>query len=236
MRARRLPHHRAISLVEVLMALSILAVLMIAMTQALSASFMAFRVNQTQAMLTIRSRAVLMRILDQIRANSKSDPYTQTTSAYTSYFNSGTAMDDIGISITEPQLDGITLIDYTYFWDAVNTQLKLTRAVYNNTNPLAPVLISTTTQALLHGVTNFKITMLPGQDDHPLQLTGKWDMLMRASIQITIQDTLTGAGTSTTNRQTVALSGSASPRQNVWTGVHLKNSIDTTVAQEAKYH
>ena len=226
MRIRRMSHHRAISLVEVLMALSIAAILLVAMTEALSASFMAFRVNQTQAMLTIRSRAVLMRILDQIRANNASDPYTKTTTAYASYFNSGLAMDDIGIRVTELQPDGVTNFFYTYWWDAPNKQLMMIREASG----------ATTTRSLLHGVTNFKITMLPGKDDRLLQPTGKWDILMRASIQITIEDTLTGPGTASTNRQTVALSGSACPRQNVWTGVRLKNSIDNTVAQENLYH
>lgn len=226
MRAQSPHHHRGISLVELLIALSIVAILMAAMTQALSASFMAFRVNQTQAMLTIRSRAVLMRILDQIRANNASDPYTKTTTAYTNYFNQGLAMDDIGIRVTELQPDGVKNFFYTYYWNSATKQLMMTREADG----------VSTERSLLHGVTNFKVTMSPGQDDRLLQPTGKWDILMRASIQITIEDTLTGAGADTTNRQTVALSGSACPRQNVWTGVHLKNSIDTTVAQENLYH
>lgn len=230
-------NRRGLSLVEVMIALTITAVLMGAIAQAVKASFDAFRINQSEAMLTMRARVVLMRIIDQIRANGEEMPL-HVTSQYTTLGTpiarqpDGTG-GDTGIIVTAPQPDGVTSIDYTYSWDSASQQLMQTRAVYNITNPLAPVLVSTTTQSLLHGVTDFNVSMWPGMNARALPPSTTYDIMLRAAIVMTVVETTPqkmGAPTS------ITVSGSAVPRQNVWTGAHLRYSIDTMLAQEAKYH
>lgn len=230
---------RGISLVEVMIGLTITAMLMAAVTQAVKASFDGFRINQSQAMLTMRARVVLMRIIDQIRANGEQTPM-HPTSAYT---NSGTPMvrqsdgtgGDTGIIVTVPQPDGITSIDFTYSWDAPSQQLQMTRAVYNITNPAAPVLVSTSTQVLMHGVTDFNVSMWPGKDTRALIPPTTYNIMLRATIVLSVVDTTPRMGASG-SPSSITVSGSAAPRQNAWPGAQLKYSIDTIQAQEAKYH
>lgn len=237
MRRSRPKDRRGLSLVEVMIALTITAVLMAAVAQAMKASFDAFRINQSQAMLTMRARVVLMRIIDQVRASGEHMPL-HITSQYTT---SGTPIarradgtgGDTGIIVTVPQGDGVTSIDFTYFWESASQELKMTRAVYNVTNPLSPVVLSTTTQSLLRGVTDFNVSMWPAKNPRSLPASTTYDIMTRAAIVMTVVETTPqqmGAPTS------ITVSGSAVPRQNAWTGDALRYSIDEMQKQEAKFN
>ncbi len=217
---------QGLSLVEVLMALSLTAVMMVAIFQAVNASFISFRANQSNAMLTMRTRMVLMRMLDHIRATSLHQPLNSLKLA--AWQLSPAPVDDDGIVLAETQSDDKTLIFYKYYLDKTNTgnyRLKMSRSGTS---------IATTDNVLLNNVASFNIRMWSGKSDPTLT---SYDVLTRAVITMQVKEQTTGTATgsritgSNTTPDAVTLSGSAVPRQNAWSGRRLTYSINAILTQ-----
>lgn len=207
-----------LSLVEVMIGASLTALIMLAVFTALNGSFVAFRANQSESMVATRSRLVLMRMLDHIRATQNHLPRNTTPVSDFKADSSKWPVYDTGFTLGEPQSDG-SLIIYNYWWDNTSTpsnpQLKMSRTVNG----------VTTTAVLLNQVSNFSIVMSPGKDSASAAI------LLHASIDLEVREQNTHLATgqrvtgSNAVPEVVALSGSASPRLNAWTG----RCLDTTI-------
>ncbi len=220
---------RGLSLVEVMMSISITVVIMFAMFQALTASFNAFRVNQSQGMLTMRTRMVLMRMLDHIRATNAHEP--KTSAKKDDFVAAGEPVNDNGIVLSETQSDGSKII-FTYWLDtsnAANNQLKMTRAPGNGST------IATSNTVLLNGVSTFKVTMWSGKSD-PVNMATN-DILLQATIILQANEQTRGQVTgyritgSNATPDSVTLCGSSVPRQNAWSGQDLSFTIKKILTQ-----
>jgi len=186
---------KGIGLVELLVSLAISATLLTATAVALDASFKAYGVNQEQAILSQRARLSLNRILTYIRTCAAHQPHTAAT---VTSFAAGSIVTDTGIDMIR---DDGTVIQFYY--DSANQQLKLQQA--------------TASAVLLNGVTSFTIKMEPMKSAINARSGGNYDLLMRATVLITLQTTAntTGIGEDV-GKQSLTLSSSVMPRRNVW--------------------
>lgn len=214
-----------LTLIELLLGLAICAMLLVALVVGVRACISGYTVNYTQARLATKSRMAMLRMLDQIRRSALHGPYTTTGSSYTSYVNNGTPMTDVGFSLidTDSSATSTTYCQYTYWYDtsdATNGKIRVrsqpgTMAVSSDGTAIVFTPVgSYSDNVLLNNVTAFSIRLMPAKST-PNSTT--FDVLQRAAIVLQIQD----PDTTKTNRQTLALSGSATPRQIVWTGSKL---------------
>ena len=193
------------TLVEVLLALSITAVLMLAIVIALRAGIQTINVNQDT--LASRSRIALNRMLDQIRTAQAHAPYISNVTAYTTgYIKTGKEYTNIGVKLIDPRDNA----DYVYYLDA--GQIKVTR------NGSAPV-------SLLDGVTAFQVTLWPGKSPASRASGGDYDQTRLVTI------TLSASGNESGKPVAIAVSGSSVPRINSWSGSQLSYPIDTIIAE-----
>jgi prepilin-type N-terminal cleavage/methylation domain-containing protein len=203
--AYRLPrtaYRCGFGLVELLVALSISATLLVATGMAVHASLMAYQVNQEQATLMNRCRVTLHRMLGEIRCTMLHQPLH-----HLSDFQNGQIIDDTGLSMYPA--GGASA--YTYSWDA-------------DTQQLTCQIGSGSPHVLLDGVESFNIKLEPMKSPGSV----KCDLLKRATITMTVHTTSSSAdSTETTGNQTVTLSSSVMPRRNVWVGQKMSISIAT---------
>jgi prepilin-type N-terminal cleavage/methylation domain-containing protein len=190
---RSLPRRHGVSLPEVMIAIVIVALLMIATAIALNASFSAHAVNQEQADLMQRMRLAVNRMATSIRTTQAHSPVDEDI---TDDFTRGITVTDTGIAMLED--DGTNLV---YRYDADTNRLL---AVVNGEE-----------HTLLEGVLDFNIRLEPMRSADSIKTGSGWDLLRRATFTITLQTppTSTGVGEST-GKQTLTVSASAMPRRN----------------------
>jgi len=187
---------RGISLVELLIALAISAMLLTATAVAIDASFKSYRINQEQASLIQKARLAANRILANIRQTEAHAPYTTSLLAN---FAAGQTVTDTGIQMYD---DAGTLT--RYYLDATNQRLMMRTG-------------SSTPRVLLEGVTNFSMTLEPMRSSTSIRTGGVYDLLSRATILLTVRTAdNTVMNSETTGDQTVTISSSVMPRRNVW--------------------
>jgi prepilin-type N-terminal cleavage/methylation domain-containing protein len=186
---------RGLGLIELLVSLAISAALLTATAVALDASFKAYGANQEQATLSQRARITLNRILTYIRICDAHQPHA---SAARANFVTGAIVTDTGIDMLK---DDGTAISFVY--DSTAQQLSFTQGA--------------STAVLLNGVTSFSIQMEPMKSADNARSGGNYDLLMRATVLITLRTTAdtTGKGEGV-GQQTLTLSSSVMPRRNVW--------------------
>jgi len=213
------------SLVEIMVGLSITALMMLTIFRAIDTSFVSFRTNQSQGMLALKSRMVLMHMLDHIRASALHQP--QDSVKKTAWQNSAAPVDDTGIKLAELQNDEVTWVYYTYWLDtsnSANPQLKMTRVING----------ASTTTVLLNQVTSFNVRMWSGKSDPAMTQN---DILVRAAISLTTREQNKGLSTgrritgSNAVADSLSVAGSTVPRQNAWTGTRLAYSINTLLSR-----
>jgi hypothetical protein len=201
--ARRAPRHRrhdhgrrrGLVMVELMIALSISAALLVATAWALDASIRAYQINQEQSGLIQRARVALYHIITTIRTTDAHAPDSPTLR---SDFSSGVIVTDGGITMYD--LNNKVL---TYRYDAANQRLL---AITNGQ-----------TYTMAEGVTQFTVKMEPMRSDESVRTGGSWDLLRRATITIAVRtNSKTSVAGDTTNRQVITLSASTMPRQNAW--------------------
>ena len=186
---------RGLAYVELMIALAIGSMLLIATAVATDASFRAYQVNQEQSSLLQRARIAMERMTTVIRTTGMQYPDSLTAQ---SQFASGSIVDDTGIDIVDDS--------------GVQTAFR-----YDPANQRLLAVVGAQTNVLLNGVTSFQVTLEPMRSATSLRTGGPYDLLQRATIVLTVRtNSLTNAGSETTGTQTITLSGSAMPRRNAW--------------------
>lgn len=182
-------------LVELMIALSISAALLVATAWAVDASIRAYQINQEQSSLIQRARVALYHITTSIRTT---DAHVPDSASARSDFTSGLVVTDTGISMYD--LNNQVL---TYRYDAINQRLL--------------AITGGQTYTMAEGVTAFSVKMEPMRSDESARTGGAWDLLRRATITLSVRSNskTTVAGDST-GQQVLTLSASTMPRQNAW--------------------
>ena len=185
-----------IALFECLMAIAISAGLLTATAFALDASIKAFHINQQQSILMQNTRLAMTRILSTVRRCKLHAP---DTSAQRGPFSTGKTVTD----------SGITMFDH-------NNQL----ATYRYDKPTKTVNFIAAdgkSYPLIHGVEEFIVTLEPMRSPNAVRTGAGWDLLKRATIQITVKTTeQTSLANEGVGRVKLTLSGSVMPRRNTW--------------------
>jgi len=188
-------NRRGVGLVELLLALAISAMLLTATAVAVDASFKAYANNQEQSSLLQQSRMALNRMVTSIRT---SDSHAPTDFTLLVDFKNGKKV--TGTAIAMFQEDGTNIV---YRYDSAKQLI------------LADVRGKSYTVA--RGVQAFAIIMEPMRSEEALRTGSGYDLLRRASIQITIGTTnQTAQSSETTGKHPVTLSVSVTPRRNSW--------------------
>ena len=195
-RPQSAPRRRGMAVIELLIALAIGSMVLVAVSYCVDAAFRAYSINQEQSDLMQRSRLAMHRILTAIR----------TTDAHAPVDASAKLGFEMGLVVTDK---GIDMID-------VNN-----RHVGFEYDPANGTLIATdksgTEYVLLRGVEKFEVKFEPMKTQQSLRTGGPYDRLLRATVRLTVRT----AGNSvdideTVGAQRVTLSSSAVPRRNVW--------------------
>lgn len=185
---------RGLGLVELLVSLSIVASLLTATAVAVNAAFKAHEVNQEQAVLLSKARVALAFITSQIRGTKLHAPDDSDLRAD---FATGQTITDTGMVMYDTD-DNLL----RFYYVAAEKKLKVDTA--------------TGTHVMARDVESFSVTMEPMRSATSIRTGGGWDLLKRATIQITVKagdSTAPGEGTSS---QVLTLSGSVMPRRNAW--------------------
>jgi prepilin-type N-terminal cleavage/methylation domain-containing protein len=186
---------RGVGLVELLIALSISAILLTATAVAVDASFKAYANNQEQSSLLQQGRMALNRMVTSIRT---SDAHAPTDPKLLGDFKAGAKIN--GTAIAMFQEDGTNIV---YRYDATK------KTVFAD--------VGGKSYALAKGVSAFQVSMEPMRSEAALRTGGSYDLLRRATILITIATTTSTAGVGeSTGKHPVTLSVSISPRRNSW--------------------
>lgn len=193
--ATRAAGRRAMAVVELLIALAISGMILVAVAYCVDSAFRAYSINQEQSDLMQRSRLAMHRILTAIRTTDAHVPVDDATRAL---FERGALVTDRGIEM----------------YDMANRKIAFEFVKANGT--LVATDRSGTEYVLVRGVENFEVTLEPMKTKEALK-TGVYDRLYRASVRLTVRthgnsidvDESVGA-------QRVTLSSSAVPRRNVW--------------------
>jgi prepilin-type N-terminal cleavage/methylation domain-containing protein len=186
---------RGVGLVELLIALSISALLLTATAVAVDASFKAYANNQEESSLLQQSRMALNRVVTSIRT---SDTHAPTDPKLLVDFKAGFKV--TGTSIGMFQEDGTNIV---YRYDAAKKQL------------IAEVRGKS--YVLGRGVEAFSVSMEPMRSEEALRTGSSYDLLRRATILITIRTTAeTAQPSETTGKHPLTLSVSVTPRRNSW--------------------
>lgn len=182
---RRGRHRRGMGLVELLIAMSIVTGLLTATAVAVHAAFKAYEVNQQQATLLSKARVSLAFITGQVRTTKLHAPDSTIKRAS---FSTGLTVVD----------DGLVMYD---------ADDDLLRFHYDKVNKKLLVITPKGTYTMASGVESFSVTLEPMRSANSIKTGGGWDLLKRATIQLTVR----AAGD-----ETVTLSGSVMPRRNAW--------------------
>lgn len=210
----------ALTLIEVLITLTLGALLLLALTRAVYTAIPASKANQTQATMALQGRRTLMSMLNMTRlygvtTDLTSDPYLLGDGTY----NYGTSAITGQTTFRTPNITDTPV--FRYRWDQTSKQLQLNTGGSN-------------WAVLLRGVTAFSVTLCPGMSPN----SKVNNQIQRVIITMSIAgETRTGnfsyATTAPTASQSVlTLTGSASPRLYDWHGPQLYSTIDQLLAAQ----
>ena len=193
-RRRRSP--AAMAVIELLIALSIGSMVLVAVAYCVDAAFRAYSINQEQSDLMQKSRLAMHRILTAVRTTDAHAPVDATAKLGF----------EMGLVVTDKAIDMI---------DVYN------RHVGFEYDPANGTLIATdksgTEYVLLRGVENFEVKFEPMKTQQSLRTGGPYDRLLRATVRLTVRTTGNSVDVDeTVAAQRVTLSSSAVPRRNVW--------------------
>ena len=187
--ARRRPY--GLSLVEVLIALGLSAMLLVATAVGVDASARAYQINQEQSLLIQRARIAMERMTTVIRTTHDHAPDSVAAAAN---FAKGQTVTDTGIDLFDTNN-----VETMFRYDAPGKRIL--------------AIIANNTYVLVDGVESFQITLEPMQSANSLRTGGGFDLLRRANITLAVRNDALAPGQS---GQTIALSASVMPRQNTW--------------------
>jgi prepilin-type N-terminal cleavage/methylation domain-containing protein len=193
---RRLARRAGMGLVELMVALAIASALLTATGFALDAAIKAYRVNQEQSVLLQNTRLTMHRMLATIRRCKLHAP---DDAALSELFTKGETVTDTAIKMMDDR-DLLT----AYRYDAENKLILL--------------VAGDKSYPLIRGVEQFVVTLEPMRSPEAIRTGPDWDLLRRATIQMTVRTdakTLTPAE-NPNERLTLTLSASVMPRRNTW--------------------
>ncbi len=186
---------RGLGMVELMVSLAITSALLTATAVAVNASFKAYEINEEQSSLIQRSRIAMNHVLSVIRTCQAHSP---DTTALATQFSSGLVVTDTGI-------------------DMYNASNSLIIFRYDSPNQRLLAITNGSVYTMAEGVTAFQVKMEPMRSLQSVKTGGPWDLLMRASVQITVKtNSKTSLSGETTGKQVVTLSGATMPRRNAW--------------------
>jgi prepilin-type N-terminal cleavage/methylation domain-containing protein len=186
---------RGVTILELLIALAISAMLLVATAVAVDASLRAYQANQEQSSLMQRARIAIDRITTVIRTTKAHQP---DSSSAASSFAVGATVTDIGIDLFDTNN-----VETIFRYDAPTQRIL--------------AIVGGKTYVLASGVTAFSIKMEPMRSAESIRTGGGWDLLQRATISLTVKTTgNTATSSETTNTQAITLSASVMPRPNTW--------------------
>lgn len=186
------PIRRAFTLVEVLMAVAIASVLLLATAAALKASVDSFTANHVSADTLQRARITMMRISQQLRAGSDHEPIT---SAKRSSFIAGATVTDRGVSFLD---DTGKAIEYVFDSTAGTLKIQVNGGA---------------ARTLASNVSAFSLRMTPARSATSIKTGGVYDELERVTISLSINPVVDG---SEIHGQSVTLTESITPRARLW--------------------
>ena len=184
-----------LGLAELMIALAISAALLTATAFALDTAIKAYRINLQQAALLQNARTAMNRILTTIRRTKLHAP---DTAALRTQFAASTTVTGTAIDM----------------FDANNNLLVFR---YDTAAKCINLIANGVSHPLIHGVEDFSVTMKPMRSAASAKINGPWDLLERATMQITVRtaDQNTMDVESPDSIQ-VTLSASVMPRRNTW--------------------
>lgn len=186
--------NRGLSLAEMLIAVAITAGLLAAAAVAIDASIKAYSANQAQADTLHRARVALHRLTTLVRTSTAHSPVDAIA---TDAFVDGTTVTDNGIQLITDAGDVVG-----FQFDSDNQQLIASE------NDAAHVL--------LRNVTAFSVKMTPMRSATSIKTGGGFDLLARATLQLTIRTSTDVNGISSSDAtRTVTLSTSVTPRRSL---------------------
>lgn len=193
---RKAPARKGLAVVELLLALAIGGMVLVAVAYCVDASFRAYSINQEQSDLMQRSRLAMHRILTEIRTTATHAP---TDAIAEAGFNMGLVVSDDGIKM----LDSVDR-QISFEFDSANGVLNAKDKLGNE-------------YVLLRGVEKFEIKFEPMKSHNSVRTGGAYDQLLRATVLLTVRTTGNAVDVDeTVGAQRVTLTSSAVPRQNVW--------------------
>jgi prepilin-type N-terminal cleavage/methylation domain-containing protein len=175
------------SLVELLIALTIGAVLLLAAAVALDATVRATTVNVDTADGLQKARLGMSRMLDEVRTGRD---HTPISASQLTLFRAGTGVTDGGVAFTAS--DGQTL---RYSYDATAKTISMQRGEG------AAVVLARRVDA-------FSVQLIPTRSEGAIRTGASYDLLTRATISVTLRPAETSSPTT--------LSASVAPRQQKW--------------------
>ena len=193
------PARRAgVTMMEMMIAVSISALVLASVAVAVDASFKANTANNDQSNLTQRSRLVMNRLMTEIRGTTAHQPITVAAQAA---FATGTIVSDTGIEMLIGDEDSNVAVKYEY--DAAAKKLYYT-------DPAKKKYVACS------NVEEFRIKFEPMKSTEAQQQGGDYDQLLRATVLITLRANPQPGASSTAAAQTLTLSCSVMPRRNTW--------------------
>ena len=186
----------AMAVVELLIALAIGSLVLVAVAYCTDSAFRAYSINQEQSDLMQRSRLAMHRILTAIRTT---DAHMPVDMVAVSGFKTGLVVTDKAIDMIDSSERHVG-----FEFDPANGTLIATDK-------------SGADYVLLRGVEKFEVKFEPMKTQQSLRTGGPYDRLLRATVRLTVRT----AGNSvdvdeSVGAQRVTLSSSAVPRRNVW--------------------
>ena len=192
MNGRMITRARGQSMIELVIALAISALLLTATAVGVDASFKGYRINEEQSTLIHRARIAVERLTTVIRTTRDHAPDTATARAS---FAAGQTVTDSGIAL----------------FDNNNVQ---TIFRFDQPNSRVLAIVGGQTYVLADGVQKFQVKLEPMRSPESIRTGGGWDLLQRATITLTlIPDSTVGPRL---GGQLVTLTASVVPRRNVW--------------------
>lgn len=194
--ARPARRRAGIAVIELLIALAIGGMVLVAVAFCVDSAFKAYSINQEQSDLMQRSRLAMHRILTAIRTT---DAHAPVDAVAVSGFKLGLVVTDRGIEMIDPNERRVG-----FAFDAANGTLIATDK-------------SGAEYVLLRGVEAFEVKFEPMKTQTSLRTGGPYDRLLRATVRLTVRTSGNSVDVDeTVGAQRVTLSSSAVPRRNVW--------------------
>ena len=192
---------RGLGLIEMMLALAISAAVLTAVATAIDVSFKSYAVNQEQSNLMQRARLAMYRLTSDIRQTALHQPPNPSQN-YTD-FTAGKI---------------VTTTDLYLFMDTDPTKSRVMRYYYDATNKLLMCMDFNGDEFVAaRGVEAFSVKMEPMKSEKAVRTGGGFDVMMRATITLTVKTTGNSPDIDETyGSQTVTLSTSVMPRRNVW--------------------